>query len=82
MRFMKKEREFLKLIEKKAYEDRELISGGVLPYWAKFLGGWLGVNPWRAIVPLSIIVYLTLRVLLGESFVDGVLNLYGGYHGS
>jgi len=78
----KTEREFLELLERKAREDSFLVQGGLFPRWASFVGEWLGVNPWRVIVPFSIIVYLFARVMFGEVVREAFLAIYGGYRGA
>ncbi len=74
-----KEREFLKLLEARAEEVRQLRETGILPDWAGFLGEWLGVNPWRVIGLVAVVVYVGLRLVLGEGFREGVLKIFGGY---
>ncbi len=74
-----KETDFIDLLVKKAKENERLVKSGVLPEWAAFLGEWLGVNPWRVIGLAAIVVYVGLRLVLGEGFREGVLKIFGGF---
>lgn len=76
---MKSEGQFLQLLEQRAREEKAIVASGILPSWAAQLGEWLGINPWRMLVPLSIAVYLVMRVFLGEVVVELVLALFGGF---
>ena len=74
-----KEREFLKLLEARAEEVKQLRETGILPDWAGFLGEWLGVNPWRVIGLAAVAVYAGLRLGFGVGLREGVLKLFGGF---
>lgn len=76
---MKRESKFLEELEEKAREQGRLVETEMIPSWAKGLGGWLAVNPWRVIVPMAGIVYLVLRVGLGMGYRDWTLGLFGGF---
>jgi hypothetical protein len=76
---MKSEGEFLRLLEQRAREEKAIVASGILPSWAAQLGEWLGVNPWRMLIPLSIASYLVIRAVLGEVVVELVLALFGGF---
>lgn len=78
----KSEREFLELLESKAREDSELIRGGLFPRWAAFVGEWFGVNPWRVMIPLSVLIYVFARVVFGDVVREAFLAIYGGYRGA
>ena len=54
---MKTEAKFIAELEKKAKEQRRLTETELMPRWAKRIGGWLTINPWRVIVPLGAIAY-------------------------
>lgn len=76
---MKSESKFIQELESRALEQRKLVSTELIPAWAKGLGGWLAVNPWRVIVPLSATIYILSRLLLGSNFVKIVLQIFGGF---
>lgn len=73
------ERDFIKVLESKAIEDRRIIATEMLPHWSRGIGEWLVVNPWRVLVPVSAIVYLLLRTTVGSGYRELVLGLFGGF---
>lgn len=73
------EREFLQELEKRAKVEHKLLETEVMPAWAKRLGDWLVVDPWRVIVPLAGVTYYALRITLGTGFREFVLGLFGGF---
>lgn len=75
----KTETEFLRELEQRASEEQRLLGTEVLPRWARGLGDWLVVNPWRVLVPIAVIVYALLRVAWGVSMSEFILGLFGGF---
>lgn len=76
---MQSEAEFLKIIEKKAAEERRILDTEMMPSWAKGVGEWLVVNPWRVMVPVSGVLYVLLRIVIGATFRELILGLFGGF---
>lgn len=76
---MQSEAEFLKIIEKKAVEERRIIDTELMPSWARGIGEWLVVNPWRVMVPLSMLVYGLWRMVYGVDARELILGLFGGF---
>lgn len=76
---MQSETEFLKAIEKKAVEERRIIDTELMPSWARGVGEWLVVNPWRVMVPLSMLVYGLWRMVYGVDARELILGLFGGF---
>mgnify|MGYP003475834159 FL=1 len=76
---MQSETEFLKVIEKKAVEERKILNTELMPSWARGVGEWLVVNPWRVMIPVSGISYILFRIALGTNFRELILGLFGGY---
>jgi len=76
---MQSETEFLKAIEKKAVEERRIIDTELMPSWARGVGEWLVVNPWRVMVPLSMLVYGLWRIVYGVDAREFILGLFGGF---
>lgn len=70
---------FIAILEGKAKLQRKLLDTEIMPSWAKGIGGWLTVNPWRVIIPLSVIGYVILRIIGGIGFREFVLGLFGGF---
>jgi hypothetical protein len=75
----KSEKDFLRTIEAKAREERNLAESELMPEWARGLGEWLVVNPWRVLVPLAAAGYLLLRVVYGATYREFILGLFGGF---
>lgn len=75
----KSEIEFLRELEIKAKEERKLLATEILPVWAKGLGEWLVVNPWRVLVPIAGLSYMALRLVGGAPWREFVLGLFGGF---
>lgn len=73
------EASFIAELEKKAKEQHKLASTQMIPEWARGLGVWLAVNPWRVIVPLSVVVYGVLRIAFGSNYREFILGLFGGF---
>ena len=70
---------FIEILENKARIQRKLLETEIMPEWAKGIGGWLTVNPWRVIVPLSLLGYITFRTIGGIGLREFVLGLFGGF---
>lgn len=73
------EKEFLQLLSKKAAEQKKVTETEILPEWARGLGEWLAINPWRVIVPAASIIYLIMRFALGTQYRELILAIFGGY---
>lgn len=76
---MKAESSFIKQLEAKAEEQQRLVQTELIPDWARGLGGWLAVNPWRVLVPMAAILYVLFRFVMGVGYRDFVLGLFGGF---
>jgi len=70
---------FLQELEARGNEERRILKTEVLPEWARGLGEWLVVNPWRVLIPISLFLYGLLRVVAGPGFITLVLKLFGGF---
>lgn len=73
------ERDFLQILEERAREEKRVVRSGILPNWAAVFGEWLGVNPWRTLIPSSVFLYLCLRLALGDVIREIVLAIFGGF---
>ena len=76
---MKAESSFVAELERKAKEQHRLTKTQMIPDWAKGLGLWLAVNPWRVLVPLAALAYGLLRIVYGSNFREFILGLFGGF---
>ena len=76
---MKSETSFIQELENKAVEQQRLVRTELIPGWAKGLGNWLAVNPWRVLVPGASMVYVVWRITYGVEFREFILGLFGGF---
>lgn len=76
---MKNERSFIQELESKAREQQQLVQTEIIPNWAKGLGDWLAVNPWRVLIPLSAVSYISVRMMFGIEYREFILGLFGGF---
>jgi len=74
-----KESKFLEQLEQRAGEQKRLVATEIMPTWARGVGEWLVVNPWRVLVPLSAILYIFLRLVFGDGVREVVLAIFGGF---
>jgi hypothetical protein len=76
---MKSERSFIQELEQKAKEQQKLANTEMIPEWAKGVGDWLVVNPWRVLIPVAGMSYLVIRMIYGLEFREFILGLFGGF---
>ena len=76
---MKQENKFLEELEQKAKLQHKLVETQLIPDWAKGIGSWLAVNPWRVLVPCAAMLYLLIRLVIGVQYREFVLGLFGGF---
>lgn len=76
---MKTENEFLQQLEGKAREQRKLLGTEIVPEWARGVADWLAINPWRVLIPVSGVVYMSLRLGGGVGWREFILGLFGGF---
>lgn len=61
---MKNESDFLKELELRAQETHQLAGNwNGLEKYIKLFSGWLGINPWRVFIPISIATALFMMYL-------------------
>lgn len=73
------EADFLRELEARAKSERRIVETEIMPRWARGLGEWLVVNPWRVIVPIAAISYILIRLSLGVTYREFILGLFGGF---
>lgn len=76
---MKTESRFIEELENIAREQQKLVKTELIPEWAKGLGDWLAVNPWRVLIPIASIGYVVWRIGYGAPFREFILGLFGGF---
>lgn len=75
----KTESEFLKELESRANEEKRLLKTEIMPNWAKKLGDWLVVHPWRVLVSVAGMTYGVLRIVGGVGYRELILEIFGGF---
>lgn len=68
-------------LRKRLQENRKLYKGAEYSSKSRamrFVASYLGVNPWKVLVPVSLVVVVFMRVLLGKGFSELVLRVLGG----
>ncbi len=73
------EASFIAELEKKAKEQHKLVETQIIPDWARGIGDWLAVNPWRVLIPLACTFYFFARVFSGTEYREFILGLFGGF---
>jgi len=76
---MKSENKFIEELEQRARTQMKLVETELIPSWARGLGDWLVVNPWRLVIPAASMVYIVLRIGYGMQFREFMLGLFGGF---
>lgn len=76
---MKSEANFIRELEARAVEQHKLVATEILPSWARGVGEWLVVNPWRVIMPMALLAYSAWRIVYGENAREIILAIFGGY---
>lgn len=74
-----KELNFIAELEKRASTQKKLAETELIPSWAKGVGDWLVINPWRVVVPIAVVVYLIIRAVNGVEYREFILGLFGGF---
>ena len=83
MKKASEEQSFYKELEKKLAENRKLyaktsIFQAMDNPLGRFIASYLGTNPWKVIVPASLLVSIFLRLVLGRKYSELVLRALGG----
>lgn len=71
------EHEFLKTLEERAQEQEKILRKMFLPKVFLSVSSWLGNHPWRILIPLSIILTLIFHFLLGKTYSEFILKIFG-----
>lgn len=73
------EHEFIKILQQRADEQRKIIQSVPFPSVFKAISIWLGVHPWRILIPIAIVFSIFLHLLLGKLYDDLILKIFGGF---
>jgi hypothetical protein len=74
---------FYKELQRRLEENKRLYRGDS-PFvvfdsvLGKFVASYLGVNPWKVLIPFSLVIVIFFRFFLGRTFSELVLKVLGG----
>lgn len=71
------EHQFIKLLEERAKEQEKILKTMFLPKVFISVSSWLGDHPWRILIPLSIILTLIFNLILGKTYSEFILKIFG-----
>jgi hypothetical protein len=83
MKKASEKRGFYRELERKLAENKKLY-GRTSVFHAmdnplgRFIASYLGTNPWKVIIPASLLVSVFLRLVLGRQYSELVLRALGG----
>jgi len=84
MKSLNEENRFYRQLEERLKENKKLYSSstgaGKLAgdSWMSFIASYLGVSPWKVILPTTFLFSLFLRLFWGREYSEAVLKLLGG----
>lgn len=70
-------------LRRRLEENKRLYRGGT-PFvifdspFGRFVASYLGVNPWKVLIPVSFVTVLLIRAVVGMRFPEFVLRILGG----
>lgn len=62
---------------KKLYRETSVFTSFDSQF-ARFIASYLGVNPWRILVPISLLFSILIRLIFGKGYSEFVLAVFGG----
>ncbi len=73
------EQQFLLKLQNRAREQERLMIG--MPFASAFssISVWLGVHPWRLLIPLAFLLSLVFHFSFGKGYDDVILKIFGGF---
>lgn len=74
-----KEQKFIKILQERAQEQKKILEAIPFPGIFQTVSIWLGVHPWRILVPLALILSIILHIVMGKIYDDIILKIFGGF---
>lgn len=71
--------DFLSILKERAGEQQAITSGMIFPRVFTFVVTYLGIHPWRILIPLALILSCILELVFGKSYDDVILKIFGGF---
>lgn len=82
MKNRKEKSKFYRELETRLKENKRLYTnkggGRGETSLMKFTAAYLGVNPWKVLIPLSFFLTLMIRIIAGPEYLELVLRVLGG----
>lgn len=72
------EREFITELQRRAKEQEAVIKDMPFPKVFGAASVWLGIHPWRFLIPLAFFISIILRLIFGPLYTDFVLSILRG----
>ncbi|MEK7559371.1 MAG: hypothetical protein AAB521_03625 [Patescibacteria group bacterium] len=70
------EREFIKELQERAKEQEAIIKDMPFPKVFSTASVWLGIHPWRFVIPFAFLISIILRFFIGPSYTDFILSIF------
>jgi len=74
-----KESEFIKTLQQRAQEQKKFMHEIPFPGIFQTISIWLGVHPWRILIPIALIISAALHFVIGKAYDDLILKIFGGF---
>jgi hypothetical protein len=71
-----KERDFVKLLQERAREQKKAMDAVPFPKFFAFTIVWFSDHPWRFLIPLAFVISIILRGIIGHAYTDFVLWIF------
>ena len=83
MKRQRKDNNFQLELKQRLEENRKLyrepsVFGALDNPVVRFVASYLGVNPWKVLVPVAFLLSLLLRIVFGRGFSEYILIILGG----
>jgi len=72
------EREFLLKLQQRAKEQHKLMHDVPFPSVFALVSEWLGIHPWRILIPFAFLLTFILHAALGHRYDEFILYIFGG----
>jgi hypothetical protein len=72
------EHDFLKKLQQRATEQEKIMSDMPFAHAFTVISTYLGVHPWRILIPIAFAITILLQISFGETYDNLVLRILGG----
>ena len=71
-----REDEFIRLLQRRAREQKETMEEIPFPKMFSFVLEWLSIHPMRLLIPVALLLSIFLRYFIGHNYTNFVLTLF------